>query len=292
MFNDDIQGTAGVVVAGVLAALRLTDQKRICDHRFLFYGAGSAGTGIANLLVYAMITDSENKLTLEEANKRIYLVDSQGLVTKGRQGLNAEKLPYAHEHENIKDLAAIVDSVKPTCLFGVAAIPQTFTESVCKNMAKHSSRPLIFALSNPTSKAECTAEQAYTWTNGTCLFASGSPFDPVEIDGRKFVPGQGNNSYIFPGLGLAIVATGARRVTDSMFLVAAQALANLVPQSQLDAGTLYPALGSIRTVSAQIAAAVGEEIYRLGLATIAKPDNMLEFMQTNQFDYRYDSFVH
>lgn len=193
IFNDDISGTAGVVVGGVLAALRLTEHKRICDHRFLFYGAGSAGTGIANLLVYAMITDPEHKLSLEEANKRIYLVDSQGLVTKGRHGLNAEKLPYAHEHENIKDLADIVDSVKPTCLFGVAAIPQTFTEQVCKNMAKHSSRPLIFALSNPTSKAECTAEQAYKWTDGACLFASGSPFDPVEYNGKKFVPGQGNN---------------------------------------------------------------------------------------------------
>lgn len=201
-FNDDIQGTAAVVVAGVLAALRLTEQKNIKDHRFLFYGAGSAGTGIANLLVYAMMTDAENggahKLSLEEANKRIYLVDSQGLVTKGRQGLNGEKLPYAHEHANIKDLAAIVESVRPTCLFGVAAIPQVFTQAVCEGMAKCSSRPLIFALSNPTSKAECTAAQAYGWTKGTCLFASGSPFDPVELDGKRFVPGQGNNSYIFP----------------------------------------------------------------------------------------------
>lgn len=145
--------------------------------RFLFYGAGSAGTGIANLLVYSMMTASEGALSLEEANQRIYLVDSQGLVTKGRQGLNAEKLPYAHEHANIKDLAEIVASVKPTCLFGVAAIPQVFTQQVCEAMAANSTRPLIFALSNPTSKAECTAEQAYQWTNGRCLFASGSPFD-------------------------------------------------------------------------------------------------------------------
>jgi malate dehydrogenase (oxaloacetate-decarboxylating)(NADP+) len=244
-----------------------------------------------------MITDAENegknKLTLEEANKRIYLVDSQGLVTKGRAGLNAEKLPYAHEHANIKDLAEIVDSVKPTCLFGVAAIPQVFTEAVCRNMAKHSSRPLIFALSNPTSKAECTAEQAYKWTKGTCLFASGSPFDPVTIDGTTYVPGQGNNSYIFPGLSLAVIATGARRVTDSMFLIAAATLAKLVPQSQLDQGTLYPELASIRSVSADIAAAVGEEVYRLGLATYQpKPEDMRAYMVSQQYSTRYDSFVH
>ena len=238
-----------------------------------------------------MMTADEGALSLEEANQRIYLVDSQGLVTKGRQGLNAEKLPYAHEHENIKDLAEIVASVKPTCLFGVAAIPQVFSQKVCEAMAANSTRPLIFALSNPTSKAECTAEQAYKWTNGRCLFASGSPFDPVELDGATHVPGQGNNSLIYPGLALAVVATSARRVTDSMFLASAERLAELVPQSQLDRGTLYPELKDIRSVSAHIAAAVGEEIFRLGLSSVPKPEDMLQYMVEQQYDTRYDSFV-
>jgi len=295
-FNDDIQGTAAVSVAGVLAGLPLTDHKKISDNVFLFYGAGSAGTGIANLLVYAMMTDADGdgtqKLTLEEANKRIWLVDSKGLVVKGRAGINGEKAPYAHEHRHIKDLAEIVRAVKPTCLFGVASTPQVFTEEVCREMAKVSTRPLIFALSNPTSKAECTAEQAYEWTDGKALYASGSPFPPVEYQGKTIVPGQCNNSFIFPGLALAIISTGARRVTDSMFLVAAQCLARLVPQSQLANGTLFPTLDKIRHVSATIAAAVGEEVYRLGLASFQpKPDDMLQFMISNQFDHRYDSFV-
>jgi len=292
-FNDDIQGTASVVLAGVYAGLRPTN-KSLKEHTFLFYGAGSAGIGIANLIAYAMSVD-EN-LSLEEARKRIWLVDSKGLIYKGRQALNHEKEPYAHEFNgnpaSVVDLADIVDAVKPTAIFGVTAMPQTFTEAVCKNMCKYSERPLIFALSNPTSKAECTAEQAYTFTDGKCLFASGSPFAPVELKGQVHVPGQGNNSYIFPGLSLGVLTVGARRVTDHMFYVAAKTLAKMVDEKQIANGTLYPPLKDIRVVSAAIATAVADDCYRTGLATLhPKPDNMLQFITDSMYDTTYPTYV-
>jgi len=278
------------VLAGILASLPLTG-KKLSEHTFLFWGAGSAGVGIANLIAHAM--SQEEKLSITDARKRIWLVDSKGLVTKTSGDLNIEKAPFAHEHAPLKGLAAIVDAIKPSALIGVTAMPQTFTKEVCEGMAKYSARPLIFALSNPTSKAECTAEQAYTWTAGTALFASGSPFPPVKIGDRTHVPGQGNNSYIFPGLALGIIATRARRVTDQMFFIAAKTLAAQVTSTDLSHGTLYPPMADIRKASGLIAAAVANEVYEQGFAThVPRPTDMLEFIYENMYDTEYPTFIH
>jgi malate dehydrogenase (oxaloacetate-decarboxylating)(NADP+) len=263
-FNDDIQGTASVVLAGVIAGAAAIG-KKMSEMTYLFWGAGSAGVGIANLIAYAIHFDE--KMSIEDARKRIWLVDSKGLVTKNSPALNAEKAPFAHDHAAMTGLAAIVDDIKPHAIIGVTAMPQTFTKEVCEGMNKHNTtRPLIFALSNPTSKAECTAQQAYEWTNGRAFFCSGSPFAPVELDGKRHVPGQGNNSYIFPGLALGIIATGAQ-------------------------GTLYPPIGSARRCSALIAAAVGVEVYEKGLATVMpRPADMLQFMVLT-LSFIYSSFT-
>lgn len=297
-FNDDIQGTASVVVAGVYGALPLI-KKPIESMTYLFYGAGSAGIGIADLLAEAIVKDSS--LTLEQARAQIFLVDSKGLITKDRSvgGLNAEKQRYAHDVPEALlangGLAGIVRSVKPTAIIGVSAIAGVFDAEVCQEMAKNADMPLICALSNPTSKAECTAEHAYKHTNGKCIFLSGSPFDPVTmtIDGEEktFTPGQGNNSYIFPGAALGILASGARRVTDSMFLVAAKTLSTLVTPEHYAMGKVYPDLKDIRAVSAAIAAAVAAEAYDLGLAmALPRPDDLLDYVKAMQYNPEYPDF--
>ncbi len=255
-FNDDIQGTASVALAGVYSAIRI-QKRNLVDQTFLFLGAGSAATGIADLLVAAMAKEG---LSEQEARRRCCFVDSTGLVVKGRDRLAEHKVPYAHEAEFVPDLLSAVTSVSPTALIGVSGQPQTFTRSVLEAMAKLNERPIVFALSNPTSKAECTAEQAYRWTDGRAVFAGGSPFPPVTIDGRTFIPGQGNNAYIFPGMGLGIVAGGADRVTDDMFLIAARALANQVSDEHLARGLIYPPLKDIRDVSAVVAASLVEDM--------------------------------
>jgi len=289
-FNDDIQGTASVVLAGIVAALPLSG-RQLRDHTFVFLGAGSAGVGIANLIAFARSV--EEKIPMEEARKNIWLVDSQGLVVKSRGfNNNVEKGPFAHEHKELKNLIDVVTELKATALIGVCAIPQTFDERVCVQMAANTSRPIIFALSNPTSKAECTAEQAYKWTKGQAIFASGSPFDPVTLDGKTFVPGQGNNSYIFPGLAMGILLTGAQRVTQNMFYVAAKTLAGQVTQQDLDKGTVYPPLKDIHKVSAHIAASVGHESYMSKLATyLPEPDDLFKFVANSMYSTDYGSFA-
>lgn len=294
-FNDDIQGTASVVLAGVIAAYPLT-RKTLRNHTFLFYGAGSAGIGIANLIAYAI--SSEENISIAMARERIWLVDSRGLIVKDRPsgGLNAEKSLYAHEHKHLdNDLATIVEAIKPSCLFGVTAQPNSFTEEVCTKMASFNKRPLIFALSNPTSKSECTAKDAYTWTNGTCIFASGSPFDPVTLENptRLFCPGQGNNSFIFPGLAKGVLTFGATRINDHMFYVAAKTLAQCVKEKDLQVGKVYPSLSDIRQVSATIAVAVGEYCYKSQLATLyPKPMDMLQYVIDNMYSTDYLSYVY
>uniref|UniRef100_A0A9L0TFA2 Malic enzyme n=1 Tax=Equus caballus TaxID=9796 RepID=A0A9L0TFA2_HORSE len=249
-FNDDIQGTASVAVAGILAALRIT-KNTLSDQTILFQGAGEAALGIAHLIVMAM---EKEGLPKEKAITKIWLVDSKGLIVKGRAALTREKEEFAHEHEEMKNLEAIVQEIKPTVLIGVAAIGGAFSEQILKDMAAFNERPIIFALSNPTSKAECTAEQCYKLTQGRAIFASGSPFDPVTLpSGQTLYPGQGNNSYVFPGVALGVVACGLRHITDKIFLTTAEVIAQQVSDKHLEEGRLYPPLNTIRDVSLKIA---------------------------------------
>jgi malate dehydrogenase (oxaloacetate-decarboxylating)(NADP+) len=286
-FNDDIQGTAAVALAGIFSALRITGGKLI-DQKLLFLGAGEAATGIADLVVSAMVAEGCPE---PEARRRNWLVDSRGLVVKGRTDLAEHKVAYAHDHRPMGDFLTAIRSLKPTAIIGVAAVAGTFTDEVLQTMAELNARPIIFALSNPTSKAECTAEEAYRYTSGRALFACGSPYDPVTLDGRTFVPRQGNNSYIFPGVGLGAIASGARRITDEMFMRAAHALAKLVSQSDLERGSLYPALPRIREVSVHIAAEVAQVAYRRGLATGEAPNDVLAHVQSHMYEPRYTHYV-
>jgi len=282
-FNDDIQGTASVALAGLFSALRVTGGK-LSEQKLLFLGAGEAATGIADLVVSAIKAEGASEA---EARLRTWLVDSRGLVVKSRSGLTEHKLAYAHEHPPIDDFLTAIRTLKPTAIIGVAAVGGTFTPEVLQTMAKINKRPIIFALSNPTSKAECSAEEAYRHTGGRALFACGSPYDPVKLDGKTFVPRQGNNSYIFPGVGLGAIASGTRLITDEMFMAAAHTLAQLVSEADLDQGSLYPALPRIREVSARIAAAVAEVAYKRGLAAGQPPKDLLAYVQSQMYDPRY-----
>ena len=286
-FNDDIQGTASVTVAGVFSALRVT-RKRMAEQTFLCLGAGEAASGISELLAAAMAADG---LTPEQARARCWMVDSKGLVVASRSGLAEHKKAFAHEHEPVSDFIGAVKALKPTAIIGVGATPGTFTREVIEEMTRLNERPIVFALSNPTSKSECTAEQAYAWSGGKALFASGSPFDPVDFAGRHYVPRQGNNSYIFPGVGLGVVSVRSTRVTDEMFMAAARTLANHVSEADLDQGSLYPPLNRVREVSAHIAAAVAEVAYRDGFATLERPDDLVAFMRSQMYDPAYASYV-
>ena len=286
-FNDDIQGTASVALAGLFSALRVSGGKLV-DQKLLFLGAGEAATGIADLAVAAMVAQG---LALAAARERCWLVDSRGLVVKGRNDLVEHKRPYAKDYVPIGDFHSAVKALKPTAIIGVAAVGGTFTREVLEQMARINTRPIVFALSNPTSKAECTAEQAYQWTGGRALFACGSPYDPVTLDGKTFVPRQGNNSYIFPGVGLGAIVSGARRVTDDMFMAAARTLAQRVDEADLAQGSLYPALSRIREVSAAIAAAVAESAYASGLAGKPRPADVLADVKSQMYDPRYSSYV-
>jgi len=283
VFNDDIQGTAAVALAGLFSALRATGGK-LADQRVLFLGAGEAATGIADLVVSAMMAEGASEA---EALRRNWLVDSRGLVVKNRAGLTDHKLRYAHEHPPVGDFLTAIRTLKPTAIIGVAAVGGAFTPDVLKTMAEINERPIVFALSNPTSKAECSAEEAYRHTGGRALFACGSPYDPVNLGGRTFVPRQGNNSYIFPGVGLGAIASGSRLVTDEMFMAAAHTLAYLVNPDDIEQGSLYPALPRIREVSAHIATAVAEVAYKRGLATAPAPNNLMAFIESQMYDPRY-----
>ncbi|MCX7155739.1 MAG: NAD-dependent malic enzyme [Rhodocyclales bacterium] len=286
-FNDDIQGTASVAVAGVLSALRVKGTK-LADEKFLFLGAGEAATGIADLLVAAMVALG---IDVAEARRHCWLVDSKGLVVKSREGLAAQKLPYAHEHAPVADFLSALTALRPTAIIGVAAVGGTFTPEVLRAMADTNQRPIVFALSNPTSKAECTAEQAYQGTDGRALFACGSPFAPVSFAGKTLVPRQGNNCYIFPGVGLGAIACGATRITDEMFLAAAHTLASQVTPADLDQGSLFPPLTSIREVSARIAVAIAEVAYERGLAAKPRADDLRAQVQEQVFDPHYRTCV-
>ncbi|XP_039583438.1 NADP-dependent malic enzyme [Passer montanus] len=288
-FNDDIQGTASVAVAGLLAALRITKNK-LSDHTVLFQGAGEAALGIANLILMAM---EKEGLSKDAATKRIWLVDSKGLVVKGRASLTHEKQRFAHEHREMKNLEDIVKDIKPSVLIGVAAIGGAFTAQILKDMAALNKRPIIFALSNPTSKAECTAEQCYKYTEGRGIFASGSPFDPVTLpSGQTLYPGQGNNSYVFPGVALGVISCGMRHIDENVFLTTAEVIAQQVTEENLQEGRLYPPLVTIQDVSLKIAVRLAEEAYRNNTAsTYPQPKDLEAFIRSQVYSTDYNSFV-
>lgn len=281
-FNDDIQGTASVSLAGVYAATRGIGVP-FRDLRIMFLGAGSAATGIGDLMVTAFEAEG---LSNQEARERLNFVDIEGLLVASRKDLMPHNLPYAHDREKLGFVDAIRD-IKPHILIGATGAPGTFNQDVIEAMCAVNDQPAIFALSNPTSRAECTAEQAYSWSQGRAFFSSGSPFKPVDFNGKTLRPGQGNNAYIFPGVGLGVVASGATRITDNMFLIAAKTLADMVSDEDLEAGALYPSITDIRAVSLAIAIKVAEEAHAAGLATEAMPDDLESAIADTMYDPVY-----
>ena len=287
-FNDDIQGTAAVAVAGIFGALRILGN-RMVDQTFLTLGAGSAGTGIADLLVQTMIQDGVPEA---EARARCWLFDSKGLVVSSRRSELAEfKRPYAHEHAPVADFAAAIEAIRPTAIIGVSTIAKAFNQQVIETMARLNERPIIFPYSNPTSRAECSAEEAYTWSGGRAIFASGSPFDPVDYNGRTFIPGQGNNVYIFPAVGMAVYATEAKRVTDEMFITAARAVAERVTDANLESGLIYPPVSTIFETSLYVARRVAENIFDAGLSGIERPADLERLIRDKAYQPEYQSLV-
>merc|ERR1711902_20328 len=288
-FNDDIQGTASVACAGILAALKATNTS-LKDHTFLFQGAGEAAIGIANLIAMAM--EKREGIPFKEALKKVWLKDSRGLIVKDRPegGISHHKAPFAHEHETMTDLGEIVKKLKPTVLIGAAAIPNVFTPEIIRDMATFNDQPVIFALSNPTSKAECTAEQAYVNSDGRAVFASGSPFPTYHGFGKTYEPGQGNNAYIFPGASLGVICAGIQHISDSVFLSAAEGLADMVQDSDLSVGRLYPPLSALREISVKIATKVAIEAYKSGTAsTYPEPEDKENFIRQQLYNYAYNT---
>ncbi|CAH1286657.1 unnamed protein product [Diabrotica balteata] len=286
-FNDDIQGTASVAVSGLLASKRLTN-KKLSDNKFLFLGAGEAAIGIADLTVKALENEG---LSTEEARDKIWMVDIDGLLALERPegNLDGHKKYYAKNHAPIKDFAAIVNEIKPSILIGASAAAGAFTPEILKNMAAFNERPIIFALSNPTSKAECTAEQAYVNTEGRAIFSSGSPFGKVHYQDKVFQPGQGNNAYIFPGVALGVILAGIHHINEQIFLIASETVANNVSDDDLKRGSLYPPLGSIRECSMQIACEILEYAYKERIASVyPKPKDMRKYIESHQYNYNYE----
>lgn len=287
MFNDDIQGTGSVTLAGLLSAMRLL-KTQLKNQKILFYGAGSAAFGIAEMIVKKMM---QSGLSIEKARKQIYFFDSKGLVVKSRNNLNELKLLYAHSFEENSDFLSAVKVAQPSILIGVSGQGGAFTEPLIREMGRVNSHPIIFALSNPTSKSECTAEQAYNWTGGRAIFASGSPFDPVQIENKKFYPGQGNNAYIFPGVGLGVVVSKSSLITDEMFIVAADTLANMVTEKDLKKGRMYPSLTKICDISYKIAIKVANIAFDKNIAHIPTPKNLEETVRDTMFSPEYPVYI-
>jgi malate dehydrogenase (oxaloacetate-decarboxylating)(NADP+) len=278
-FNDDIQGTAGVALAGIHGALRLTGQK-LTEQRFLFLGGGSAATGIAELISLAM---SREGLDITAARRRNALFDINGLMVSSRSDLADFQKPFVQDLPPISKFVDAVKALRPTAIIGVSAVPKLFNREVIEAMAAINERPIIFPYSNPTSRSECTAEEAYRWSNGRAIFASGSPFPPLEIAGRRFVPGQGNNVYIFPAMGMAVYATETTRVTEEMFIVAAQAVAEQVTETDLATGLIYPPHSHILDVSLHVAERIATHIFDNGLARVPKPKNVKELIRARAY---------
>jgi malate dehydrogenase (oxaloacetate-decarboxylating)(NADP+) len=285
-FNDDIQGTAAVTLAGLYSAARLSGRP-LRDQRILFYGAGEAGIGIGDLIVDALVAEG---VPVDVARRQCWFVDSKGLIVRERTDLVSHKQRYAHEHPPVRDLKTAIESLRPHALIGVSGQGASFDDSIVRAMGAHNDRPIVFALSNPTSKSECSAEQAYTWTEGRAIFASGSPFPPCTLGGRVHVSGQGNNAYIFPGVGLGVVVTQSTRVTNEMFLAAARALADLATPADLAVGRVYPALTRIREVSAAIALGVAEVAYAQGHARRPRPADLAAAIRAEMYEPDYPDY--
>src|SRR5881392_4059438 len=286
-FNDDVQGTAAVALAGILGALRITGTP-LALQRFLFLGAGSAAVGTADLLVKAM---RDEGVPETEVRSRVALFDRKGLVTADREALHDYQRPFAQRHAAIADFVAAIEELRPTGIIGLSTVGGAFDQHVIEAMARVNERPMIFAYSNPTSRSERTAEQAYTWSAGRAVFAGGSPFPPVRLGGRTFVPGQGNNVYVFPAVGMAVYATGARRVTDEMFIAAASGVAEQVTPSDIAVGLVYPPVSAILETELRVAARVAEVIFDRGLARVERPTDIHAFIREKAYVPRYRSLV-
>ena len=284
-YNDDIQGTGGAALAGIFSALRVTGGK-LKDQRFLFLGAGSAGIGIADIIASAMKSDGMSEV---QARARISHFDINGLIEPSRTDLFDFQKPYAHAHAPSRDFAALVEELRPTILIGVSTAAKTFTKQVVETMASVNERPIIFALSNPTDHTECSAEEAYNWSNGRALYAAGVQFQPVRYKGKTFVPGQCNNLYVFPAVGLAIYATRARRVPDELFITAAQAVADQVTKDELAAGILYPPQSNILQTEVTTALRVAEVIFDRGLAGVKRPKDLRAYLESQLYKAEYAS---
>jgi malate dehydrogenase (oxaloacetate-decarboxylating)(NADP+) len=284
-YNDDIQGTGAVAVAGILNALRITGGK-LQEQRILFLGAGSAGIGIADMISSAMMLEG---ITLDQARARISHFDINGLLEPSRTDLFDFQKPYAHPHAPSRDFLSVVEDLRPTAIIGVSTAGKTFTKEVVEAMARFNKQPIIFAYSNPTEHAECTAEEAYQWSDGRALFAAGVQFQPVRYNGKTLTPGQGNNLYIFPAVGLAIYATRARRVTDEMFIAAAQAVADQVTEEEIGGGMLYPPQSNILETEITTALRVAEVIFKRGLAGVKRPADLRKFLESQLYKPEYQS---
>jgi len=287
VYNDDVQGTAGITLAGMINADKLKGTK-LKDEKYLFLGAGSAGIGLANLLCSQLV---EQGLKLEEAQARIHMFDVNGLLESTRQDLLDFQLPYAHKHKPTKDFVEAIESIKPTTIIGVSTIGGAFTQKVVEAMSRINQRPVILAMSNPTDHAECTALQAYTWSNGKAIYAAGVQFDPVHFNGQTFLPSQANNFYIFPAIGMAVFATAAKRVTDEMFIEAAQAVADQVPADLLKQGLLYPLQSNILEVEIQTATRIAKLIFDAGLARVERPKDIEAFIRQHVYKPEYQKFA-
>ena len=283
VYNDDVQGTAGIVLAGMINAAKVKGTK-LRDEKYLFLGAGSAGIGLADLLCSAMV---EEGLTREQAQSKVYMFDIKGLLETTRTDLFDFQKSYAHKHAPTRNFVAAIESIKPTTIIGVSTVGGTFTQNVIEAMSRINERPVVLALSNPTEKAECTPEQAYTWSKGKAIYAAGVQFPPVHLNGKTFLPGQANNFYIFPAIGMAVFATQASRITDEMFIEAARAVADQVPSGLLNQGLLYPLQSNILETEIQTAARVAKLVFDSGLARVSRPADMVAFVRQHVYKPQY-----
>jgi malate dehydrogenase (oxaloacetate-decarboxylating)(NADP+) len=283
VYNDDVQGTAGIVLAGMINAAKIKG-KKLSDEKYLFLGAGSAGIGLADLLCSAM---TQEGLSLQEAQSHVYMFDINGILENTRKDLVDFQKPYAHKHAPTRDFVAAIESIKPTTIIGVSTVGGTFTQKVIEAMSRINERPVVLALSNPTEHAECTPEQAYTWSKGKAIYAAGVQFPPVHYDGKTFLPGQANNFYIFPAIGMAIFATQASRVTDEMFIEAARAVADQVAPDLLNQGLLYPLQSNILETEIQTAARVAKLVFDSGLARVNRPTDFVAFIRQHVYKPEY-----
>jgi malate dehydrogenase (oxaloacetate-decarboxylating)(NADP+) len=283
VYNDDVQGTAGITLTGMINAAKLKG-KKLKDEKYLFLGAGSAGIGLANLLCSALVGQG---MSLKDAQSRVYMFDIHGLLESSRTDLVDFQKPYAHKHAPAKDFVAAIRSIKPTTIIGVSTVGGAFTKQVVEAMSEINERPVILALSNPTDKAECTPEQAYTWSKGKAIYAAGVQFPPVHYDGHTFLPGQANNFYIFPAVGMAIFATQAKRVTDEMFIEAGQAVADQVPADLLKQGLLYPLQSNVLETEIKTAARVAKLVFDSKLAQVDRPADMETFIRSHVYKPEY-----